>query len=247
MASNKFKTLIKSVRSQNVIIPQIQASLHDASFPGFTVPIPAFTKRIPDGRFHPSTHPTWSEDKLLAYLKGEDGLEALELHAVMAVTQGTFWHAFIQNLGIADGWLRVMDPYAPNVHDKAEYWVEDEELGTSGHMDGILNSDFLDIPEDQGFEMKTMIGNRLRECPDGPPESPGKVAWIKDGHEVYYAQAQEYLRMSGYSHQRFFFLTLEYPYPMVEVVVPFDIGYSQQIVEKYRRVRQRFNDGNHGR
>lgn len=231
--------------NKDVLIPRIRTSLSNPDFKDFTVRVSGFEHREADGRFHPSEHPLWSEIALLRYLRGEIPTRTMDINGVFAVTQGSFWHSVIQTLGIQDGWLRSNND-DPNIPDRAEFAVNDDELGTGGHMDGILNSEVLGIPKDQGFEMKTMNGFKASKCPKGSPDDPAKINWLKTEYHLYDAQAQEYMRMSGFSEQRFLILTLEYPYPMFEVVLPFDPELSKQITDKYRKVRQIINDEKNG-
>lgn len=236
---SKFRSIIKSGVNKDILIPRIRSSLYRPDFSEFSVKVSGFEHRKPDGRFHPSEHPLWSEDKLVAYLKGKLDREPMDISGVFAVTQGSFWHSFLQTIGIQDGWLKVSTPNVDNLPDQAEFAVNDEELGTGGHMDGILNSELLGLTTLSGLEIKSMNGFKASKCPNGSPDDPAKINWLKVEHPTYDAQAQEYMRMSGIYEQRFLFLTLEYPYPMREVVLPFDPILSKQITDKYRRVRER--------
>jgi hypothetical protein len=237
---SKFGTILKGVLEKEIIIPRLNTYLYDPKFPGFDVPMAGFEKRIPDGWFHPSTHPLWPERLLYWYARDPKRMvtEPLDPIGTQAVTQGNFWHAFFQTIGIADGWLKIMTPKAKTPHDMAEYWVEDPALGTGGSLDGVLEPDALPIQMEEGFEIKTMVNAKLRKCPKAPPMSNEKIEWFRDSCPEYYAQAMEYLRMSGYPRQRILITSVEYPYPKVELCIPFDRGYSAAIVEKYRRVRQ---------
>jgi len=61
--------------------------------------------------------------------------------------------------------------------------------------------------------------------------------WFKENHAVYYAQVQEYLRMSGYGKAIVLFASLSYPWKLTEIHVPYDHGFAQQTVEKFELVR----------
>jgi len=232
--------MLKGVLNEEILVPRIRASLFDQKFEGFTIPVEGMAPRPPSGRFHPSSHPLWDEEKLYEYAKDPAKFqEVLELNSIFAVTQGSFWHAFIQNLGLNDGWLREMTPKAKYKHDRAEYRVDDQILGTGGYLDGVLNSDILPIVEDEVFEMKTMNSFKANKCPQGAPDSDAKINWLRSTVPGYYAQAQEYMRMTKYSHARFLILTLEYPFPMMEIVVEHDKPWCDHIAAKYKRVRDR--------
>lgn len=242
---SKFGTVLKGVLQQEVIIPRLNTYLYDPKFPAFTVPMAGYERRVPDGWFHPSTHPLWPERLLYWYASrpGQMVTEPMDPIGTQAVTQGNFWHAFVQTIGIDSGWLKVMTPKAKTPHDMAEYWVEDAQLGTGGSLDGVLEPSILALEAEEGFEIKTMVNAKLRKCPKAPPMSVEKIEWFMDSCPEYYAQAQEYLRMSGYVRQRILITSVEYPYPKVEICIPYDRGYSSQIAEKYRRVRQAVAEG----
>jgi len=55
---------------------------------------------------------------------------------------------------------------------------------------------------------------------------------------AYYAQQQEYMRMSGYGVSVVIFLAMGYPWTIKEFHVPADPKFQNQIKEKYLRVRQ---------
>lgn len=242
--AREFQRVLKGAIKDEVLIPPLRAILTNPRFEGFEVPIPEFRPRKPDGWFHPSTHPLWPERMLYYYIAEPQKMLDMELDTdgAMATTQGTFWHAFLQHVMLIHGLVKLMTPSGRFPHDKVEFYVEDKELGSRGSMDGILNEEVLPIDKAIGLEIKTMFSAKLARCPKGSPHSPERLAWLKEKCPEYYAQAQEYLRMSGYSEQRFFFMGLEYPYPMVEIAVPFSYSDSQRIADKYRRVRQAVAD-----
>ncbi len=243
--SRELKRVLKGALTGEVIIPPLRTILTNPKFDGFEVPIPEFKPRPPDGWFHPSTHPLWPERMLYYYLTEPDKLmdSELDTDGAMATTQGTFWHAFMQHVMLMHDLVLIMNPRGKYPHDKVEYPVSDPELGSRGSMDGVLNPDTLNIDIPIGLEIKTMFSAKLNRCPKGTPDSPQKLAWLKEKCPEYYAQAQEYLRMSEYTQQRFLFVGLEYPYPMVEIAVPFSYGDAYQVADKYRNVRQAVADG----
>lgn len=235
-----FKQVMRGVLEQEVVIPVLNAQLYDPNFKSFDVPMEKFKKRVPDGWFHPSEHPLWPERQLYFYVAFPHEMvrPPMDPLGTQAVTAGNFWHAFVQTLGIEGKWLKVMNPKGKTAHDKAEYWVEDPVLGRGGSMDGVLNPEILNIPTEEGFELKTMNQAKLSKCPRAAPMDELKIAWFRDSCTDYYAQAQEYLSMSGYLRQRVVLMSPDYPYPKVEICVPYDRAFSSAIVDKYRRVRQ---------
>jgi hypothetical protein len=238
--AREFQRLLKGAFSDEVLIPILRALLTNPRFDGFEVPIPDFRPRRPDGWFHPSTHPLWPERMLWWYLVAPERLLDVELDTdgAMATTQGTFWHSFLQHVMLVHGLVLIMNPEGRFPHDKVEFFVSDEEHGARGAMDGVLNPDKLPLTVPIGLEIKTMRPSKLNTCPKGGPKDPARLEWLKKKCPEYYAQAQEYLRMSGYTEQRFLFIGIEYPFYMLEISVPFSYGDSQVVVDKYRRVRQ---------
>lgn len=65
---------------------------------------------------------------------------------------------------------------------------------------------------------------------------------LKDKKPEYYAQAQEYMRMSGYDMMRMLIVGPDYPYPMKEIVIPYDRVAAMAVRDKYLRVRQAVAD-----
>lgn len=244
-AQRTFRRMLKGAGKDEILIPVIRSLLYAPDFNSFEVPVAGFEDRPFDAWFHPSTHPLWTENMLYLYLTDHEILqkEPFDPLGTMAVTQGNFWHSFFQNLLFHHGFVRNSTPEGKSIHDKVELYVEDRETNTRGSMDGVLNSDNLPIDFDEGLELKTMVSSKLSKCPRTSASDPLLLAWFREKCSVYYAQAQEYLRMSGLSVQRVIIITLEYPFEMVEIAVPFDRGYSQSIVEKYRRVIQAVADG----
>lgn len=240
-----FARILKGALKDEVIIPPLRAVLTAPRFDGFTVEIPDFHPRSPDGWFHPSTHPLWPERLLWFYINNPDDFldTDLDTDGTLATTQGTFWHAFIQHVMLMHDMVLEMTPQAAHTWDKVEYFVSDPIVMSRGAMDGVLNPDVLNIDEPIGLELKTMRSAKLSTCPKGGAKDPSRVEWLKTKCPEYYAQAMEYLRMSGYSEQRFLFMGLEYPFPMVEISVPYDYSTAMLTVEKYRRVRQAVADG----
>jgi hypothetical protein len=240
-----FRRVLKGAIGHEVLIPQVQVALHNPSFEAFEVPTLAFHERQYDGWLHPSTHPLWPERQLYYYLNQGDSFEhdPIGVDGTMAVTQGNFWHSFLQRVLLDSGLIRNVDMGATHAHDQAELYVEDKTCLTRGWMDGVLNSDVFSITVDEGLEIKTASSRVTNSLPKGPPGDPERIGWLKEKRPQYYAQAQEYLRMSKMSTQRFLFVNLEYPFAMHEIAVPFDYSYSQRVVDKYRSVIQAVADG----
>ena len=88
----------------------------------------------------------------------------------------------------------------------------------------------------------TMNGMKLRKLVEGAPGSREVLESFKVMSPVYWAQAQEYMRMSGYRTMRFTIMEPMYPFPMREVAVPYNAGDALSIRDKYLRVRQAVAD-----
>jgi hypothetical protein len=91
----------------------------------------------------------------------------------------------------------------------------------------------------------TMNAMKMRKLPTGfVPDDPQLLAEFKALCPVYWAQAQEYLRMSGYRTMRFTIMEPSYPFALLEVAVPYTPQDALPIREKYMRVRQAVVDQN---
>lgn len=229
-----FRRTLKAIDHGEVVAPIIRAALFDPDFKSFTVKVRGFEARPPDGWFHPSTHPLWSERRLYWYVVAPHhlALEPFDPHSVMAVTQGHFWHSFIEHVGKRAGLFQVSEPCSCGCKSAVERAFRDEETGSRGHVDGLLAEEI--------FEFKTMRPSKLSIFPSlGPLDM---AAWYAEHYPTYYGQAQEYMRLSGYRAHRTLILSMDYPYEMREILLPFDHGFAYEVAEKYRRVRQAVAD-----
>jgi hypothetical protein len=205
-----FKKTLSNLSSGKIVIPIIRAALHRPSFDGFEVPVEGWTPRPYDGWFHPSTHATWTVRQLWLYLTlgARIPLEEPELLFVLSVTQGKFWHSFVQKLMLDHG-----------IMAKDEVPLKDPVHMRRGHTDGLLDNGEL-------FEFKTASERVLMKIQT--------VKELKEYKPGYYAQTQEYLDIAGYQRMRYFIMTLAAPFPMEEFVVEADPGFQEQQRLKYR-------------
>jgi hypothetical protein len=208
-----------------ILVPILRSYLYDPKFPSFTVPVRGFEARPPDGWFHPSTHPLWYERQLYYYLTEPQAFvgEPYDPTSAMTVTQGQFWHTFIQACLTDCGWLKGV-----------EVKVEDKETGSRGSMDGI--------GDEEVWEFKTMRATKAQKIVQGAPNDPRVIASFKALVPGYYAQAQEYMRLSGLRRWRGLILSLEWPFPLREIAMPYDELMAYQIRTKYLTVRQAVAD-----
>lgn len=239
--SPTFRRLLTGAQGGEILVPLIQAFLWNPRFPQFEITIPEFKPRPPDGWFHPSTHPLMNERQLYYYLAEPDRLlpEVFDPTSTMAVTQGHFWHEVIQMVGIETGFLKLNPDPIPGINPAEWFWF-DEQTRSRGRCDG-LTSDKI-CPDEEVFEFKTMMGQRARKIPQGRPDSPEVEAAFRAMAPDYYAQAQEYMRLSGRRRWRAVILSLEYPFPMREIVLRYDHVFAREIEIKYRKVVQAVAD-----
>lgn len=210
LATPNFKRTLRDISNGKIVVPIISAALNRPRFKGFNVEVEGWTPRPYDGWFHPSTHATWTTRQLYHYLlSGAEMVEEVpSLLFVLSVTQGKFWHGFIQKLLLANG-LMLQD----------EVPLKDKLHNRKGHTDGLLSNGEL-------FEFKTASERVIRKMTS--------VEELKEYKPGYYAQTQDYLDMSGYQRMRYFIMSLSAPFPMEEFVVEADPVFQQQQREKYR-------------
>jgi hypothetical protein len=247
LENRQFRQMLAGIRDKEILIPRLRAYWFNPKLPFVTIPVRDFYRREPDGWFHPSSHPTWPERMLYYYLAFPNKMVARpdDMNKVLAVTQGVFWHYFTQSCLEDMGLLRVVNPKGRNAWDRVEKYVEDKRLLSRGSMDGVVNSDNISILDrDEGFEFKTMSVAQMSFCPKGAPDDIDRLLWWKERHPEYYAQNQEYLRMSGLSHMRVLILGLQSPFPMIELQVPYSYGEAMKVADKYGRVIQGLADRN---
>lgn len=214
-----FRKMVTEMSRGNLLIPIIRAALYSPDFQGFTLRVESWQDRPYDGWFHPSTHATWTARQLAYYLMQGDKLstEPPELSFVLAVTQGKFWHEFIQQL--------LMDKH---VMVQKETPVEDLYHHRRGHIDGVLSNGEL-------FEFKTANENASRWMRD--------VELLKKHKPDYYAQTQDYMDMAKVDRMRYLVFTPAYPFAMEEYVVPADKPFQEAQRDKYTAAIQAARTG----
>lgn len=207
------RRVLRGLAKDEVLVPALHSALNDPSFRGFTVEIEPWTDRPYDGYFHPSTQATWNVRQLALYLMAPQLLEkrGMELTGTLSITQGNFWHLFLQHVLKEIGLLI-----------KDEVGFVDEEHKRRGHMDGLLKIG----GEEQGLEIKTMNSYKLPKIStmeELRAEKPG-----------YWAQAQEYLDVFGLERMRFLIISPNYPFPMKEFLVEADPVHQERRREIYK-------------
>lgn len=234
-AKPAFRRMINGMSGGEVLKPIIEAYLYDPKFPSFSIDIEGWKPKPPDGWFHPSTHPLMDERVLYHYLAHPKSLipEVFDLTSTMTVTQGHFWHEFIQMVGLDSGFLLPSPTPTPG-RNLAEWGFSHPETLSRGHVDGVTNS--VMCSDEEIFEFKTMRGPKAAKIATGRPDMREVQDSFKALVPGYYAQAQEYLRISGRRRWRAIILSLEWPFPMREIVLDADPFFQHEIAAKYRRV-----------
>lgn len=205
---------LKGMMDDEVLIPILHATLNDPNFTGFQIDIEPWTDRPFDGYFHPSTQSTWNARQLALYLIGSRLFqgERMPLTGVFAITQGHFWHMFIQHVLGEQG-----------VMVEAEIGFVDELHKRKGHMDGLLAIK----GEREGLEIKSMNSRTIKKMVD--------EAALKELKFGYWSQAQEYLDVFDLPRMRFLFLCPDYPFIMKEFVVKADLVHQGRRRKIYRQ------------
>lgn len=236
-----FKTLLKSASNQERVVPILRSELWKPEFKGFNVEVEGFKERPFDGYFHPSTHPTWTEPMLYAYMSQDPRLikEPFDPTSTIAVTFGSFMHTFVQKILVRADVL-VKQPEVCDCgqkhQERAEVYLIDEEVKSRGHSDGVL------VDQDWGFEFKSMNPNKIGRLPNGEPTDHAVLKWFIEKCPVYYAQAQEYLRISGRKVMVVVIMSTSYPFEMREVHVPYVYQEATAVRDKFARVLQAVAD-----
>lgn len=189
--SDLFRTLVDDTADKLVLKPLLERYLYHAEFPDlFTVTFrKAGLARKPDNYFHPSTHPLWSARQLYAYLATPDLLEEekLDYNSRMAVTMGTAVHAFIEMCVRSAGLMAPLEgtcvachrPHGTKRGQCDEYGAADEEVGSRGHMDGVLDIDLVGEfwkPGQGVFEFKCLAPETMVSMGDGSLKRADEVA-----------------------------------------------------------------------
>lgn len=233
-----FKKIAVGASKGLVLSPILNNYLHSAKYPKeFSVTFRNHgDERRPDGFFHPSTHPSWTERQLFYYLTQPDKVvgEPLEYAGALSVTMGTAVHDFVEMCLIHAGAL--IEPHGTCVacgreHGKKkgqcnEWGVMHAETKTRGHTDGRLSEQ----AGFGGFEFKTSNMMKLQNVEDNDVER------FREKWPQYWLQVQEYMRCSGLQRYVVLFLGMGYPWTTREFVIEKDEAHCFEMDQKYRRV-----------
>lgn len=231
-----------------------ETQLSQGEFPDvFTVKFEKSSERKPDNWFHPSTHPLWSERQLYHYLANPDQLESEKLSYAsrMAVTMGTAVHSLIEECVRMGGHMVPREgtcpackrPYGNKKGTCQEYGAADLETGSRGHMDGVVKFDsdgrYWDASQPGVFELKSVNETKARLKLDHDL----RIDTIREIAPAYYAQVQEYMRMTGMRQALLVFVTLGFPWDIYEYQIPYNSLYAERMRDKYLYVRQCVKEG----
>jgi hypothetical protein len=235
-AKPAFRSVISDLSKGLVLKPLVQSYLFDAQFPGIDLHIGADEHSLahgPDGWFHPSTHPLWPARQLWFYQRHPEAIitEPKEYMGTLSITFGKLTHKFMQ-LCLSDLGVLVR-PTMEEILADAEPGVEDALHRSRGHFDGELSLTVPGYPEDklQLFEFKTR-SPKARVIDD--LDLDAFMAKYPD----YYAQVQEYMRMSGLRLAIVLFFSMGFPWEMTEIHVPYSRAFAEGVREKYANVLQ---------
>ena len=242
-----FRRIADMADERLVLKPVVESYLIEAKFPAiFTVTFKkAGIARKPDGWFHPSTHPTWTARMLYYYLTAPDDMEqeSLSYESRMAVTMGTAVHGFVEMCVRDAGVMLPLEgtcpacqkPHGIESDQCDEFGAIDRETGSRGHMDGNVRLDLDGVHWKAGiggFEFKSTSPNAARKIVGHDNE----IDVFREGYPEYYAQVQEYMRISGLTQFVVLWAILGYPWKLVEFQVPYDLAFATRLAAKYATV-----------
>lgn len=239
--------------SDTVLLPRLAGYFSAQKFPQHVDArlIGRNVERKPDGWFHPSTHPGWSERQLYVYLTQPEHLtrRAWNYEGRMSANLGTMAHELVKEALLDDGCLIKPEgefcgscglPRKGRGRQVTcnEHGFSDDVTGSRGHLDGLLNPKILKpINGLGGFDLKTSNEMSVKRLENND------VEYFRKKWPYYYDQMQEYMRISGLRYFIVLFLSLGYPWEMKEVRVDFDELRSYEIETKYLRVRTAVEEG----
>ena len=239
-----FRKAVQASAKDLIITPFLLAQLGKGEYDAFTMQVPArkqkkFDSSHVDGWFHPSTHPMMTERQLYYYLTEPEKWdpEPFSAEGRMSVTVGTMMHAFVEQMLLDSKALIAPNGETCPACSRAigkrkgqcyEHGVADTELLSRGHMDGVVNPELLNA----GFEFKSSNPRSLDNLVDNDVET------FKKRYPGYYAQVQEYMRMSGLRNFIVLFMATAYPWTTKEFNIEYDIEFALGTEKKYRSVRE---------
>jgi hypothetical protein len=210
---------LRALAGDAKLIPIIRGELMNRGFQSFDLRVDAWSSRPHDGWWHPSSHSSWPARKLALYLMHPERIEEelMGMESMLTVTQGHFWHTFIQRVLLRNGILEC-----------DEVPLEDPEHRRRGHMDGKMSG--------EGLEIKTINNDWLAQSITSEEQ-------LREKKPGYYAQGQDYLDMANLDSMRFLFMGTYRPFPMVEFVMHRDEPYQRAQRAKYTEALEHVDAG----
>jgi hypothetical protein len=192
------------------------------------------TFREPDGWFHPSSHPLLKPRQLWLYLNDPKAWAQTEFdYSIrMSILMGSALHDFVE-MALEDiGLLMRPKGKCPTCHRRQpqeckEHGFADEATKTRGHLDGVIRwgEDHTSIG---GFEFKSANPFTLKGVQDNDVET------FKKKWPYYYAQIQEYMRISGLRQFIVLFFGMGNPWEMTEFLIEYDVPFAFEVESRYR-------------
>lgn len=242
--SLRFRRFAKETLSEDtVLVKRVHGYFNSGKFPKRVEAhlIDRHVERSPDGWFHPSTHPGWTERSLYAYLTQPAALDlrGWNYEGRLSANLGTMAHELIKEALIDDGALIRPDgdvcdscllPRKGRGLKCNEHGFSDTFTMSRGHIDGMLHPRLgLGVG---GMDLKTSNGMSMKNLTNGD------VEFFRTKWPYYYDQMQEYMRISGLRFFIVLFLSMGFPWEMKEVRVDYDEVRAFEIERKYLRVRE---------
>lgn len=237
----RLNTIAKLAADGCLVKPLLLRFFQDTSIEfSYDLRITRSADRAPDGWFHASGHPLMSDRDLYLYMTGRWKREEMGYIGTMSTMFGTMTHSVVQaamdQLGVtvplpqqdcaACGLPRASQRVRRG--SKGYCWEHsgvDLETRSRGHLDGILNIEGI-----RGWDLKTIRPLSLSKAPDMDP-----IYFLRTWPH-YFAQAQEYMRITGLRKYIVLFLGLGNPWEMREYHVEFDPVFAYATEQKYKRV-----------
>lgn len=242
--SPKLRGFLKAAENNAVLIPILHEYLETGKLPDpFTIKVRGGTgNRRPDGWFHPSSHPLLTERQLYFYLTDPDSWlpEPFNYTIKMSAMIGSVVHDIVETALIDLGYLIKPSGVCPacgfdQPRNCREHGACDRKTKSRGHMDGV---GVLSIDGEMwGFEFKTAMPRAITDLQNNDIEAFRKK-W-----PYYYAQVQEYMRMTGMASFKVLVWAMGNPWDMREFTIPADIFFQRETETKYLAARQAVEDG----
>ena len=244
------RTAAKYAAEGCIIKPLLLRYFQDSDTIKFDFHVEWTRNREPDGWFHSSAHPYMSEDDLVSYLMLPPKSDKMEYVSTMSTLFGSVMHGVIDG---ALGKMGIVVPLPPGPcivcglprprQGKTtgicrEHGARDEKTRSRGHLDAILN--LREHGGIYGFDMKTIKPYGAYGLKDAPDMN---LEYFKSQWPKYYAQGQDYMRMTGIRRFIVFFMTLGNPWEMREYHFSFDPKYAAGIEARYLNALRRAGIG----